>query len=209
MDPAQQIALWADRLRDMSAMGLRFARDPYDRNNYAALQELAMTMLAAATGETMVEMEPLRAPIFSRPTPLTVADGAVIADDGRILLIRRADNGLWAMPGGALEVGETAAGGVRREVREETGVDAEPVALIGVFDSRLCGTITRHHLYHLTFLCRPTRAAAVTPSHPQEVLNVAWFAGDDLPPDLDPGHASRLPDAFRVWSGDSRAYFDP
>ena len=66
-----------------------------------------MAMLALATGETLAEMEPLRAPVFSRPTPFTVGDAAVIDDDGRILLIRRADNGRWAMPGGALEVGST------------------------------------------------------------------------------------------------------
>jgi ADP-ribose pyrophosphatase YjhB (NUDIX family) len=168
-----------------------------------------MAMLATATGESLAQMEPLRAPVFSRPTPISVADAAVIDESGRILLIRRADNGLWAMPGGALEVGETAASGARREVLEETGVVAEPVALIGVYDSRLCGTVTRHHLYHLTFLCRPTAVPPIAPSHPQEVLDIAWHPGESLPADLDPGHASRLPDAFRVWAGDARPFFDP
>ena len=76
-----------------------------------------------------------------------MGDAAVIDDDGRILLVQRADNSKWAMPGGAMEVSETPAEGVVREAFEETGVRCEVVALVGVFDSRLCGTISRHHLY--------------------------------------------------------------
>jgi len=93
-------------------------------------------MLALATGETWEQIEPLRATIFSKPTPVTGGDAAIIDDEGRILLIQRADNGLWAMPGGALEVGETPAEGVVREALEETGVHCQPIALVGVFDSR-------------------------------------------------------------------------
>jgi ADP-ribose pyrophosphatase YjhB (NUDIX family) len=209
MTPTQQLALWADKLRDVSAMGLRFATNPYDKQNYATLQTMAMAMMALVAGETLEQIEPLRGPVFERPTPITVADGAVVDDSGRILLIRRADNGLWAMPGGALEVGETAAAGVEREALEETGVPSRAVAFVGVFDSRLCGTLTRHHLYHLTYLCRPTGEPAIAPSHPQEVLEIAWFDEDELPAEMDPGHASRLPEAFRVWRGDPRPFFDP
>jgi ADP-ribose pyrophosphatase YjhB (NUDIX family) len=88
-----------------------------------------------------------------------VGDGAVIDPDGRLLMDRRADNGMWAMPGGALEVGETPAEGVVWEVLEETGVHCRPVAMVGVFDSRLCGTESRHHLYHFVFLCRRRTAS--------------------------------------------------
>jgi ADP-ribose pyrophosphatase YjhB (NUDIX family) len=138
-----------------------------------------------------------------------VGDAAVIDDRGRILLIRRADNGKWAMPGGALEVGETPAEGVVREALEETGVRCRAVALVGVFDSRLCGTLSRHHLYHFTFLCEPLPDEAVDePSHAVEVLDVSWFPEDELPEDIDPGHVTRIPEAFRVWRGDARAFFD-
>ena len=97
MKPAEQIALWADKLRDMSALGLYFADNPYDQERYRALQDMAMAMSALATGESLEQMEPLRAPVFSRPTPLAVGDAAVIDQEGRILLIRRADNGKWAL----------------------------------------------------------------------------------------------------------------
>jgi ADP-ribose pyrophosphatase YjhB (NUDIX family) len=208
--PAQQIALWADKLRDLSAMGLYFSRNPYDRENYGIIRDIVLEMMALVTGTSLAEIEPLRTPFFGRPTPLATGDGAVIDDEGHILLIRRADTGLWAMPGGALTVGETPAEGVVREVLEETGVRCEAVALAGIYDSRLCGTVSPHHLYQFVFLCRPLDGGqpAAPPSHGFEVLDAGWFAEHELPADMDPGHVSRIPQAFRAWRGDERAYFD-
>jgi len=209
MNPTEQLALWADRLRDISAMGLNFAQRFHDREAYHAVQTIAMEMLALASDQSFDQIEPLRGPIFSRPTPVSTGDAAVIDDQGQILLIRRIDNGLWAMPGGALEVGETPAEGVEREVLEETGIRCRAVSLVGVFDSRLCGTPTRHHLYQILFLCRPLdHGPAAPPSHAVEVQGAAWFPEDRLPEDLDPGHRTRIPEAFRVWHGDDRAFFD-
>jgi len=209
MTPAQCIALWADKLRDISAMGLTFCQNIHDRESYRNIQDIAIEMLALATGEPPEQLEPLRAPIFNRPAPIPVGDAAII-DDGNILLVQRADNHKWAMPGGAMAVGETPAEGVAREAFEETGVRCEPVALVGVFDSRLCGTVSRHHLYQFVFLCKPLNGgeAVEMPSHAIEVLDARWFAGHDLPDDLDPGHVLRIPEAFRVWHGDARVHFD-
>ena len=117
--PAQQIAAWADKLRDISALGLMFANSSYDRERYQTLQDMAMSMLALATGDRLDQLEPLRAPVFSRPTPFAVGDAAVIDRLGRILLIQRADNAKWAMPGGALE--ELEAG----HLRVVDGVDTD------------------------------------------------------------------------------------
>ena len=52
---------------------------------------------------------------------------------GEILLIERTDNGLWALPGGAQEIGESVADAVRREVREETGIEVEVTGLTGIY----------------------------------------------------------------------------
>jgi ADP-ribose pyrophosphatase YjhB (NUDIX family) len=209
MKLAQQIALWADRLRDISAMCLLFAKNVHDQIAYREVQSIAMEMLALATGESPQEIEPLRATVFARPTPLVAGDAAVIDDEGRILLIRRADNGMWAMPGGALDVGETPAEGVQREALEETGLPCRALSLVGVFDSRRCGSVTPHHLYHFVFLCQPlAQEPDPEPSHGFEVLETGWFPEYALPEDIDPGHVSRIPEAFRVWRGDQRGFFD-
>lgn len=59
--------------------------------------------------------------------------GVIIDPHGRALLIQRRDNHRWEPPGGVLELDESIQDGLRREVREETGLDVEPVALTGVY----------------------------------------------------------------------------
>jgi len=207
---AQTLALCADTLRDCAVHGLHFAANIYEREHWQRTQGVALELLALASARPLEELEPLRAKLFVQPSPFAVGDGAVIDDAGRILLIRRADNGLWAMPGGGLEVGETPAQGVVREVLEETGVACEPVALVGVYDSRFCGTPSFYQLYQFSFLCRSlsNNEKISAPSHAHEVKDVQWFLEYELPGDIDPSHIGRIPEAFRVWHGDMRAFFD-
>ena len=210
MTDSSDIALWADKLRDIAALGLHFSDSVYDQERYQAVQEIAMLMSAAAVGQPIQSLEPLRSTVFARPTPLAVGDAAVIDDQGKLLLVQRADNTKWAMPGGALEVGETPAEGVVRETLEETGIKCEPVALVGVFDSRICGTVSQFHMYQFVFLCRRLAGTEQTEaSHAHEVLGSQWFAEDALPVDVDPGHVSRIPHAFQVWRERAPAFFDP
>lgn len=211
---AQQIALWADKLRDISALGLQFSQNIYDHERYLAIQNMAMDMLALVTAQPRAQMEPLREPIFSRPTPIVAGNGAVINDNGHILLLRRADNHLWTMPRGGMEVGETPAEGVVREVLEETGVRCEPIALVGIYDSRrwdISPLGQGQHIYKFTFLCKPLDdgAAHGTASHTVETLDVAWFAEGALPEGLYEGHRPRIRDSFRIWRGAGQAHFDP
>ena len=204
---AQRILSWADKLRDQSAFGLRFAETIYDRERYQAVQDTALEMAALATGQSLEDLEPLREPIFSRPTPFSAGEGAVIDDEGRILLIQRADTAKWALPGGALEVGETPAEGILREVLEETGVHAQAVALVGVFDSRLAGMNTNLHLYLFVILCKPLNQTT-EPSHAVETLDQGWFAENALPQDLHGDTAARITEAYRIWRNGGHAYLD-
>ncbi|PBC77093.1 ADP-ribose pyrophosphatase YjhB (NUDIX family) [Streptomyces sp. TLI_235] len=71
------------------------------------------------------------APAANSVVPSVVA---VVQDDaGRVLLIHKTDNGLWALPGGGHDVGEFVADTVVREVREETGIDVEVVTVTGLY----------------------------------------------------------------------------
>lgn len=73
-------------------------------------------------------------PNAPQPNSIVVAVTAYVTNDNNeILLIRRTDNDLYAIPGGGLELGETLSQAVVREVREETGLDVEVLRLVGVY----------------------------------------------------------------------------
>jgi 8-oxo-dGTP diphosphatase len=102
--------------------------------------------------ETEVEREFPSAPL--------VGVGAIIVRDGHVLLVRRGNEplkGHWTLPGGMLEVGEALTTGVVREVREETGLDVEPVELIELLDRiHHEGDRVRYHFVIADYLCRVT-----------------------------------------------------
>ncbi|MFB6814039.1 NUDIX hydrolase [Streptomyces sp. NPDC056347] len=73
-------------------------------------------------------------PDAPRPNSLVVAASAAVTDgDGRVLLQRRRDNDLWALPGGAMDMDESLPGTAVREVREETGLNIEITGLVGTY----------------------------------------------------------------------------
>lgn len=208
MEISRQLALWADELRAISGNGLHFCKNIYDEANYRRVRGIAAEMLSLLTGQSLSETEQIMLDLLHHYTPMVMGDALVINQAGDILLIQRADSGLWATPGGAFDVGETAAEGIVRECHEETGWRVEPTALIGVYDSRLVGTRVGHHVYHMSFLCRPLERDPEPPSHGGEALNSGWFPEDALPP-LDAGHRVWVPQGFLYWHGGNRTtHFD-
>jgi ADP-ribose pyrophosphatase YjhB (NUDIX family) len=84
----------------------------------------------------MTRIEHFNDPEAPPANRLVPAASAVVADDqGRIRLQRRSDNALWSIPGGAMEPGESIAQTVVRGVKEETGLDVEPEALVGIYSN--------------------------------------------------------------------------
>src|SRR5579863_9396481 len=87
-----------------------------------------------------------------------VAVGGVVISEGRALLIRRGQaplEGRWSIPGGILELGETIAEGIARELWEETGVRADTLELIEVYEKVLrdAGDRAQYHFVILDYLC--------------------------------------------------------
>ncbi|OPF79340.1 DNA mismatch repair protein MutT [Streptomyces antioxidans] len=73
-------------------------------------------------------------PDAPEPNSLVVAASAVVTDEeGRILLQRHRDSGLWALPGGGMEMSDSLPGAAVREVKEETGLDVEITGLVGTY----------------------------------------------------------------------------
>ncbi len=118
----------------------------------------------------------------------SVSVAAVITDDhDRALLIQRADNGHWEPPGGVLELGETVEDGLRREVREETGLDIEPVALTGVYKNMTRGVIA------LVFRAKITGGDLAASN---EATAFRWAAEDQIRELAAEAYAIRVLDAL-------------
>ncbi len=207
-EPAEKIAFWADKLRDLSATGLHYAENGYDKTRYEIIQNMAIEMLAYATDHPVEAFQPLRENVFTHMSPVVAGAAAVIDKEGKILLMRRTDNRLWAMPAGQMEVGETPAEGVVREAYEETGVCCIPKALVGVYDSRIWARHAPHHIYMFCFLCEPIDGHPNSAFDPIETIEIGWFAQGHLPDDLYEGHRRRISDAYKAWEGSFKAHFD-
>jgi len=132
-------------------------------------------------------------------TLLMPGAAAIVRDEaGRVLLIRRGDNGRWCLPGGMMEPGERIAECVVREVREETGLEVVPVRLVGVYSDPAQTRVTypngdEVHFVSVTFECRAV-GGALRPDG-EESLEVAAFATDALPEALLPAPRMRILDA--------------
>ncbi|GAA1506422.1 NUDIX domain-containing protein [Streptomyces albidochromogenes] len=125
----------------------------------------------------------------STSTPLhsvSVA-GAVLREDGRLLAIRRADNGTWELPGGVLELSEAPEEGVRREVLEETGIHVEVDELSGVYKNTTRGIVA------LVFRCKPSGGVERTSD---ESTAVAWLTPEEVAERMSEVYAVRLLDAL-------------
>lgn len=113
--------------------------------------------------------------------PLVGVGGVVIHRD-RVLLIRRGREplkGEWSIPGGLVELGEELAQGVRRELKEETGLDIEPLAILEAFD-RITreGRRVRYHFVIVDFVCR-LKGGKLRPA--SDVLEARWVRREDIP----------------------------
>ncbi|AFC43556.1 MULTISPECIES: NUDIX hydrolase [Mycobacterium] len=134
-------------------------------------------------------------PDAPQPNSVVPSASAIVTDEqGRILLVKRRDNTLWALPGGGHDIGETIAGTAVREVKEETGLDVEVTALVGVYTNP-------HHVVAFTdgevrqqfSLCFTTTLIGGELAIDHESTDIAWAHPDDIPTlDMHPSMRLRI-----------------
>lgn len=134
------------------------------------------------------------------PDSPLVGVGAIIIEDGRVLLVKRGHPplaGEWSIPGGVLELGETVREAAAREAREETCLMVEPAELLGVYDRVLRDDAGRilYHFVLIDFLCRPVKGEARAADDADEVHWFTLAETEDLGLPDDTAEVVRL--AFR------------
>ncbi len=171
---------WARQLAAISQSGLTYSDSQYEIERYRAISDIAAEMMGAGG-----DMEKVRlAELFSRQagyaTPKVDVRGAAFRDD-EILLVKESVDGLWTLPGGFADVGDSPSEAVERELLEESGFESRATKLCAVYDRN------KHphkpsfpfHLYKMFFLCQITGGEPRTSS---ETDAVEFFAENEIPP---------------------------
>lgn len=187
MADEKDLLRWSEALAGIARTGLGFTESLYERERYEEVLLIAADIRACAedapAAPALVD-EWLKSVGKGVPGYVTpkVAIGAVVGNDaGEILLIKRADSGVWLFPTGWADVGYSAAEVAEKEVLEETGIEVEVLRLISVLDGMRQG-FTRMPLYSLVFHCRAKDGELK--GHPLEVTDLGFFGEDALPEPL-------------------------
>ncbi|QEH33870.1 bifunctional nicotinamide mononucleotide adenylyltransferase/ADP-ribose pyrophosphatase [Aquisphaera giovannonii] len=169
---------WARRIDAIGQTGLAYNREPYDRERYESLRAIAAEMIAEGSGEEVGRVAGLLGGDSGYATPKVDVRGVVFRD-GKLLLVRERSDGLWTLPGGWADVGDSPAEGVVREIREESGFETRATKLLAVLDRDRQGHPNLvHHTYKLLFRCEIVGGA---PATSYEILEVGFFAEDEIP----------------------------
>lgn len=134
---------------------------------------------------------------------------AVVVDGERILLQHRVDNDLWAMPGGALEIGETPAAAAVREAFEETGIEIRVLGLVGIYSDpgHLIAYDDGEVRQQFSICFRAEPIGGELKAQQSEAKRVEWVAATDLSRlRMHPAQRIRIDDGLR-WTVGGPAHF--
>jgi 8-oxo-dGTP pyrophosphatase MutT (NUDIX family) len=150
-------------------------------------------------------VQELRALVGSRPLILPSAGALVFDEAGRVLLQRRADDGTWNIPGGAIEPGEALEQTAKREVREETGLDIGDLKLLCVLSGRQFFHVypSGDAVYHVAAIYVAERLGGIASTNNAEATETRFFDLSETPSNvnliskcaLDRYRAARIVDA--------------
>src|SRR5438445_7063104 len=156
---ASDLLRGSESLAAIARTGLGFTKSLYEQERFEEVLKVAADIRVAAghelESEVLVEewLKQVGEGVPGYVTP-KIAIGAVVGnDEGEILLIQRADSGVWLYPTGWADVGYSASEVAVKEVKEETGLDIDPLRLIAILDGIRLG-FTRVPLYSLVFYCK-------------------------------------------------------
>ncbi|HNT76813.1 MAG TPA: NUDIX hydrolase [Anaerolineae bacterium] len=177
--PNPQWLTWARALRALAQAGLTYTENPFDKERYVAIQEIAAEMMATGAEADLTTVHDLFAEQAGYETPKVDVRGVVFRDD-RLLLVRELqDGGRWTLPGGWADINEPPSTAVAREVWEESGYETRAVKLLLLYDRDRHGHPPHaFSIYKLFFLCE---LLGGEPSDSHETGGADFFAEDAIP----------------------------
>jgi ADP-ribose pyrophosphatase YjhB (NUDIX family) len=191
MRPSEQLRFWAHELAAMASTGLQFTSDDYDRDRFERTRRIAEGIAGLVIDADFTPERPYL-PDLGIASPKVGCSVAAFDGQGRVALIKRADNGRWALPGGYAEVGSPPSENALRELHEETGFVGELERFVGVYDNKRFGSTAAYQFYICLFRARILGGVA-TPS--LETLEVVLTDPRELPEDTSVLQRTMLADA--------------
>jgi ADP-ribose pyrophosphatase YjhB (NUDIX family) len=187
-----------DDLQCVARNGLHYTSDPYDRERYSRLLDLASHAYAELL---QVPGEAIRARLLAEIGPISAkvgADAAIFSEAGEILLLDRADGSRWCLPCGLVEPNERPAEAAIRELREETGLEADVRQLVGVFTRFPSAEVGPRTTVGIVFLCEVV-GGVLSPS--REARALKYWRIDDVPI-WHPHHDTYARASLAMWKSD-------
>ena len=131
MNDLDHLTRLAMELQAIAQNGLTYTKDPFDRERFERIREISAEMMSMKTGFPIEKVKSLFCAGMGYQTPKLDTRAAVF-EQGRILLVE--ERGRWELPGGWMDFDQTVASNTVKEVKEEAGLDVEPVRIIAIQD---------------------------------------------------------------------------
>lgn len=180
MDTEKEILNIAARIRALSQTGLVYAADEYNTERYQELLSLSNKITSLVTNTTLSEVESCYRIETDYVTPKVDIRAVVFNDQNEILLVKERADGGWAIPGGWADVGFSPSEVAVKEVKEETGLDVQPIRITAVHDKR-CHSHppAPHYAYKIFILCKLIGGEFNTAF---DILDKGFFGQNNIPP---------------------------
>jgi len=207
MEATRQLEL-IKRIKALADTGLVYAKDEYDKERYEELHEMSLKLLSHVSKQPLAVLENFFMPVEDYPTPKVDVRGLVLNNSNEILMVKERMDGKWTIPGGWADIGYSLSEVVLKEIEEETGLKAQVVRLLAIYDKRCHPHPPQpFYVYKLNFLCRIV-GGQLNPSF--DVEDVGYFPIDKLPElSQDRVLESQLKHLFKmVTEDDENVYFD-
>ena len=171
---------WVRRLQAIAQSGLTYAKDPYDAERYEQVRTIAAELAASRSEATAERIDALFSKESGYATPKLDVRAVVLDGEGAVLLVREKEDGLWTLPGGWVDVGESPSEAAEREVKEESGYDVHAVRLLALWDrDKHPHPPLPFHVYKLYFRCELLGGDPLVAG--TETDGVDFFRKDALP----------------------------
>ncbi|UCP15279.1 NUDIX hydrolase N-terminal domain-containing protein [Aeromonas media] len=174
------LATFLEQVLATAQAGLTYSNDPFDIARFEALRAATAALIVSQSELAPEAIAQWIALDSGYPTPKLDVRALIQDDAGRLLLVQECSDGLWTLPGGWCDIGDSPAGAVVREVSEETGLECRAVQLLALFDK------LKHphppqlpHAHKAFFLCEVTGGSLLTET--DETQGAAYFPIDALP----------------------------